>query len=141
MATFTVEAVVGQRTYSTKFGDMVAYKLNGIYDRQPMQGAELSQKPTTPPPMPGQALEVTLEQTDFGPRLKKVQQQNGGGGFRGGGPEDPKRAAAILRQHSQHMALLYVANQPPDGRPKSWAEFWALVDKFDADVVRVRDAA
>jgi hypothetical protein len=100
----------------------------------------LGQKPDRPAPQPGEQINLTLEDDPRKPgKLKGKREQMGG--FGGPRAEDPKRSASILRQHSQHMALLYVQNQPEDKRPKSWGEFWPIVDKFDADVQKVREAA
>lgn len=141
MGSYTVKTVQGPRVYGEDkdWGPMHEFVLilDGV-DKP----VELSQKPTTAAPVADARLDLDLEPHPRFPEKfkgKRVRAFNGSGG--GPRPEDPKRSRAILRQHSQHMALLYVANQAADKRPQSWAEFWALVDKFDVDVERVREAA
>lgn len=113
-----------------------------IRDHQGEQtvNVEWFRKADSPAPAVGQVIEGSIDTTGkFGPKWVAAKKGGPGGGWSGGRPEDPKRSAAILRQHSQHMALLYM--QATDTRPESWGDFWKLVDRFDEDVEKARAAA
>lgn len=80
MATYTIKAVNPQvREYDSKFGPMKAYKLLLEDVAQPV---DLSQKATSPGPLPGQKLEGTIDMSgQYGPKFKK---DYGGGNFQKG---------------------------------------------------------
>lgn len=105
-----------------------------------IEGADWFTKASTVVPAQGSVLSGTLEDSPYGKKFRK-QQAFGGGGPR---PEDPRRAAMILRQHSQHMALMYAAlrqsqgHLPPDF---SLTDLGKVADWFDADARRAGDAA
>jgi hypothetical protein len=68
---------------------------------------EILQRPTTPAPTVGEAIEGEMRPSSnpqFPPALKRAQKQGGGGGGKGYGPED---IARITRSHSQEMALRF----------------------------------
>lgn len=106
----------------------------------------LTQKPDTPAPAAGQVIEGTLEpskQAGYPPKLKKAQRFGGGGGF-GPRPRDPKESAAIVRQHSQHMTLLYLQAKAQQGaitQFPSMEEIRRVIDWFDADVAQAKGRA
>jgi hypothetical protein len=103
MATYTVEAVVGEpREWEGKFGKNLSYTL-ALSGREGV--VELSQRPETPAPKAGDSIEGELvpSQGDFPPKLKRAKPQNGYGG--GGGGMSPEREKRIVRQHSQSMAI------------------------------------
>lgn len=62
--------------------------------------AEWFTKASTPIPAPGERLDGTLEDSQYGKKFKKAQQQ----GF-GGGRRDPQTEKRITRQHSQDMGI------------------------------------
>jgi hypothetical protein len=62
--------------------------------------AEWFTKASTPLPAPGQKLDGTLEDSQYGKKFKKAQHN---GGF--GGKRDPATEKRITRQHSQDMAI------------------------------------
>jgi hypothetical protein len=90
----------------------------------------------------GDVLEATSEDDGRGGLKLKVQNNFAGGG--GPRPEDPKRSARILRQHSQQMAIEWVALALSRGKlPEDFtlAKLWALVDAFDKDACEAGDKA
>lgn len=81
---YTIRAVDPRtRTYQTKFGDMVSYKVLFEGDTTPV---EISQKATTPAPKEGDVVEGTIDTSgQYGPKFKKEF----GGGFGGGSLSTP----------------------------------------------------
>jgi hypothetical protein len=98
----TISKVLGSREWNGQHGPMVTYKIE-LEGHGP---AELNQKPTSPPPQEGQSIFGDLQpgREGFPPKLKKAQQNSFGGG--GKSPEQQK---SIVRQHSQEMALRFLA--------------------------------
>ena len=69
------------RTFSTKFGDMVSYKikLEGVDEV-----IELAQKTSSQPPQSGDQLYGSIDTSgSFGPKFKKERRDSFGGGFGG----------------------------------------------------------
>ena len=105
----------------------------------------LTQKIGTPAPVRDQVVEGHLEPSKiagYPPKLKK-DRPPGVGGF-GGRPRDPKETAAIVRQHSQHMTLLYLQAKAAQGaivQFPSMEEIRKVVDWFDADVAQAKEKA
>jgi hypothetical protein len=64
-------------------------------------------------PAVGSQIEGTLEQKPYGWKFKKASAGGFGGGGRGRSPEETK---AIVRQHSQEMALRYAAIRAQQGK-------------------------
>lgn len=80
---YTIRAVNPQvRSYETKFGQMVSYKVLFEGDTTPV---EISQKATTPAPKEGDVVDGTIDTSgQYGPKFKKEFNQGGfGGGFSG----------------------------------------------------------
>ncbi len=121
---------------SSKGGPMKSYRVNLVDDGgTATMNVELAQKATTPVPAVGGTVDGTIDTSgQYGPKFKKAQQFGGGGGGR---PRDPAETAAIHRQHSQHMALLYVqakaaAGELPEGfKPSQLAP---IINWFDDDI-------
>lgn len=128
-ALYTIESVDPEtRTWDSRFGQMLSYKVTFATG----ETVEVSQKPTTPAPQAGQTLFGTVTEGQYGLKFKKEQQQPGAskqGGFtpvaqslptfekgsepKGGDAPDQayweERNRRIQRQHSQEMALRYLA--------------------------------
>ena len=144
MSTFKVTEVGENiRDWDSKHGPMKSYYVKFEGDERTI---EIAQKPSTPAPTVGQTFEGTIEERQWQDKtfykLKKAQGGfGGGGGFR---PEDPERSRRILRQHSQHMALLWMQNTMPHPNSEAGVSFrrglqspdWLkpIIDWFDADV-------
>ena len=102
---------------------------------------QMLQNPSTPAPTFGQVIEGTIEAgkekddgTKWPDRLKRAGQAGQGSG--GGSNWSPEKDARITRQHSQHMAILwlqYYAGVTPVGLD----ELKKAIDWFDADVASV----
>lgn len=115
MGSFTVTALHGQgKPWSTKDG-----KGPFIPHRFEVQGTagicEWSRKEGSPGPTVGEVLEGELTQTQYGWKFKKAQSNGGGFG------KSPEQQRSIVRQHSQEMALRWMAIQV--GREKVPASF------------------
>jgi hypothetical protein len=130
--TYTIERVNRTREWTGKFGPMISY----FVELAELGEHELAQKPDTPAPVAGQTLTGTIEPPNregFPPKLKRAQQPGGGYGPR---PEDPQRARRIVRQHSQHMALLYAQIRADQGQlPETFTlgDLFKIADAFDKD--------
>ena len=103
-------------------------------------------------PQPGDTVTGDIEdgpEVKYGPKFKKAQVGGGFGGGGGGGGSrwTPEREASVIRQHSQHMAVLALNGMHPSGPPlvtdptddSEGAADWRrmvrrLTDFFDADV-------
>ena len=66
-------------------------------------------KQDTAVPAPGTSVQGEIEDSQWGKKFKKARSGGFGGGGFGGGKMDPAREQKIVRQHSQEMALRYVA--------------------------------
>lgn len=100
MPTYTVKSINRQKPWKSKRGDdMVSYFCIFANEKGDEKELELSQKVSTAAPTPGQKIEGTVEQGNYGPKLKKDFSGGGGGGFRGGPrPDDPATRDSIERQ-------------------------------------------
>lgn len=102
-------------------------------------------------PQPGDVLYGDIDhEANYGPKFKKQQQGGGYGGGGGGGGRSawtPEREASVIRQHSQHMAVLTINGLMPQGAPlitdptddsEGAKQFRAMLRRltnfFDADV-------
>jgi hypothetical protein len=95
----------------------------------------ITSKDTDPSSLVGQRKGFTLESTQYGIRAKADRPAFGGGGMR---PRDPKETSAIVRQHSQHMAVLLLQAKATAGvlgeHDLTPAKIKQLTDFFDDDV-------
>lgn len=138
MTSFTVKSAVKTGDKPDKgYGPMQSIQLVlQEYGTTTDLGAEWYTKATTAVPTAGAVIEGTIEPSQYGPKFKKAQAggtYQGGGGRGGRSPEETK---SIVRQHSQHMALLYTKIKADLGQlPESWgmAEVRTIIDWFDAD--------
>jgi hypothetical protein len=142
MPAYTITAVdpnPPRQWSSQKGGPMLSYRvdLQRDEDQFAIRNVEWSRKQASPAPTVGQKLNCTVDmEAQYGPKLKVEQEGGGFGGGRGGGMT-PEREAQIIRQHSQHMALLHVGNLVAAGKvenaPTSWEQLVQIIDKFDTD--------
>jgi hypothetical protein len=97
MSIYKIKAVTSKRSFETKYGELMSYKVQITGDDGFEGEAEITQKPATPAPSAGQEIEGTLDKSNpkFPPKLKKAQ---GGMGGRGGGGKSPKDTESIERQ-------------------------------------------
>lgn len=149
--TYTVDKIVGEpRPWDSKYGPMLSYKLQ--ITGGGLEGAvvELSQKPTTSAPGIGDTLTGSIQPAQderFPAKFRKAQQAGGfGGGGGGPRPEDPVRQRRIVRQHSQEMAIRFLAAcgcmaemDPADPKDEAGTKAYLatvkrLADFFDGDV-------
>ncbi len=146
---YTVSAAEFKKSFEGKYGPMNVWNLI-LGDGERAIDAEIVMKPESQPPAVGEELEGTIEKGEYGNRFKKAKQNGYGGG--GGSPrvEDPKRAAMILRQHSQHMALLHIEGierrfVPTEEKPRfqmeSLEQLKQIIDFFDDDARKAGEKA
>ncbi len=90
-------------TYDGPYGEMINYtvQFEGADD-----GVQISQKPTTPAPKPGDELEGMIEDTKYGKKFKKAQQASGS--FGGSKNTDPATRASIEAQTALNAAVTAV---------------------------------
>jgi hypothetical protein len=88
-----------------KRGALVVYKLTLNAGNSSFANVELVQKPDTAAPKPGDSLEGSITQTEYGPRFKKAPQKMGVFGSSG---KSPAEQAAITRQGAEQRAALYL---------------------------------
>jgi hypothetical protein len=100
MPSYKIIAAMKTGTYQGAHGEMYKYtvQLEGEADT-----VEVSQKPDTPAPQPGETLEGSIESTQYGKRFKK--EFKGGTGFSGGRVNSPEDRASIERQVSLKAAV------------------------------------
>lgn len=138
--------------FTTEHGSFKAYKLKVRDAAGDYAEVTLNQKDSTKPPELNEEIDGEIKGGPKGPRLKRSWSpgaSQGGSNGSGGGyrPEDPRRAATILRQHSQHMALLHIegmerrADPSKPFRMETLDTLTKIVDWFDADAKRAGDAA
>jgi hypothetical protein len=132
--TIVVKSAEVASDYEGKFGPGRRMKIEAEDGRT----YEWNTKQDRQPPAPGTKLEgETWEDEKWGWKFKLPQGQFGGGGSGGGGggnrsaARNPQETASIVRQHSQHMALMYVAMK--DGAPPPLDELKSIIDWFATD--------
>jgi hypothetical protein len=127
---------------SQKGGPMKSYRVHlKAQDGTVTENVEWARKADSPAPTVDQQIDCTIDPrpgNDYGPKLALEQK----GGFAGGGrARSPEETRQIVRQHSQHMALLYVQAKaavgalPADFKP---SDLTKIVDWFDADALEKR---
>ncbi len=153
MPNITITDVGDAREWASKQGgSFVSYMVE--FDGEAKGYAELTKKPESPAPAVGEQMEVEIipgrvkdEATGerWPSKLKRVRESTFGPAqtlVSESGPMDlfvdPKQAA-ILRQHSQHMAILWAATLFKGGGVPAMPEdkaAWlrSLIDWFDDDV-------
>lgn len=106
MAEYKIQAVSQEtRTYDTKFGPMVSYKLKLDGVDAPV---ELGQKATTPAPIAGVTLNGHIEETQYGPKFKKEQAQFGGG-FTPSATSSPSTNSSNSRGNNSDPFTMYLS--------------------------------
>jgi len=114
---YTIKAVNPQtRSYETKFGPMVSYKVlfEGID-----QAVEISQKSTSKAPEVGDVVEGTIDMSgQYGPKFKKEYNQGGFGGGRptagasaGGGSKFEKDPFTMYLSYAKDVAVALIASK------------------------------
>ena len=98
MPTYTVKSINRQKSWKGKYGDMVSYYCILENEGGNQAEVEIAQKVTTPAPTVDQKIEGTVEDGDYGKKLKKAQPQGGGGGGFKSGPKSPEERKSIERQ-------------------------------------------
>lgn len=103
---YKIQAVSGEtRTYDTKFGQMISYKLKLEGVETPV---ELGQKTTTPAPQAGATLSGHIEETQYGPKFKKEQAQFGTG-FTPSATSSPSTNSSNSRGNNSDPFTMYLS--------------------------------
>lgn len=130
----TVTAIESQREKNIPGkGDFISWKLTVKDDTGEHSGVELFQRKDSVPPAVGQVIDGTIEQGQFGPKIRKAAKM--GGGF--GRQRDPKESARIVRQHSQEMAIRWTVVAHSRGLlPETFKlnDLEQVIDWFQRDV-------
>jgi hypothetical protein len=104
--------------------------------------AELFQRKDSVPPKPGDQIDGTLEQSQYGLKIRKVAKIGGSGPRQ----RDPKETAAIQRQHSQSVAVEFLKAKIQAGAMEGFPstdQLRQLIDWFQRDIewgVRLAEA-
>jgi hypothetical protein len=128
--TYVVQAVGQPRPWNGQYGPMVSYDLDVVDPQGSISTVELNQKPDTPAPQANAQLFGRIEQGTRGLRFKKAQQPQQGQLNGAQRRDDPDRQRSIVRQHSQHMALLYFQIK---GSVGGLSELVTAIDWFERD--------
>jgi hypothetical protein len=139
MSSYTVLSATQKKTLPTSNGRPARQILNLLLQDGPEQKqAEWFTNADTPLPQQGQSLEGELTFNSEHNRWDFKRPKPAG--FGAPRPEDPVRAARILRQHSQHMALMYVELKLRFGKTDdfSFDDIRKLTDAFDSDAKAVQ---
>lgn len=138
---FTIQEVLGEERFSIEGkGDFVAYTVS--FDGEQGRGiAQHKRKANSPAPAAGETIDAEIVQKNGKTELKRIwtgAPSNGGGkNFQ----RDPKDTAQIVRQHSQHMAMLHVASMERRGKlPDSWdlEALRKVIDWYQADAEKAQ---
>lgn len=142
MPTYTIESATQKRTDihlegKGEFQDITLVLVDGDEKKT----ASWFTKATTPLPAAGARMDFDLSWDEKFSQWKAKRVPAAGfggpGGPGGGRPRSPEETAAIQRQHSQHMALLYVQAKaavgavPEDFKPD---DMRPIIDWFDRDI-------
>jgi len=102
--TYRIQSVSGPRQWESNFGPMVSYD---VLFAGASEQVEVTQKPSTAAPQPGETLEGDVVTDNAGRRkFKKHRPDTGGGGKSYG--RSPEEQRAILRQGAQNRSISYV---------------------------------
>lgn len=114
MPTYLVENATKKKEIEGRNGPLAIWELQ-LKDGESTVTCELAQMATTPAPYAGQSVEGAIDHSGpYGAKFKKASrsQTQSNGGFQ----RDPKESASIVRQHSQHMAILWCSILERKGR-------------------------
>lgn len=105
MSQLKVQSAKLKKEFETQNGTLYSFMVIGELDGE-LDTVDMNFKKPENAPKTGEVLEVTVEETQWGKKAKKVQ-QNTFKGY-GGAPrqEDPERQASIIRQSSFKAAAL-----------------------------------
>lgn len=136
MATYTVEAVLGEREFEGQHGKLKSYDLR-LKDVE--QVVELTRKPETAPPKAGDTLNGNLEEGFRGKKKLKLERQ---GNFNGGGRQrDPAEGARIIRQNALRHALKTYEIEVALGREQINYSFGEILKRAEAFETWIKEAA
>jgi hypothetical protein len=117
MSAFTITEVLGTDEFSTENGSFVSYTVK-FTGEQGAGTAQHTRKSASPAPTVGEVLDAELTTKNGKPQLKRIWKDKPPSGGGGRSPQDTKQ---IVRQHSQHMAMLHVASMERRGKlPEDW---------------------
>lgn len=113
MPDFTITGVGDEERFSTQNGEFVSYQVE-FEGSQGRGTAFHKRKASSPVPSVGEVIDAELVQKNGKTELKRIWKQDGGGsnGFSGKSPDQQK---SIVRQHSEHMAILFMATVQKEG--------------------------
>lgn len=107
MSKLEIQSAKLKKEFTTANGTMYSYTLIGLLDGE-MDSVEMNFKSPANAPLKGDVLEVTVEDTQWGKKAKKVQQNMFKGGFQPRS-EDPEKQAMIVRQNALTNAVSFLS--------------------------------
>lgn len=136
MPAYTITAATKKKDWqSEKGGPMTTWVVNLTDSSGTLVTAEMNTKATSPEP--SGPVEGVVEQTNWGPKFKKAFDPKPFGGGGSSARNDPATQAAIIRQHSQTIAMQIITLQVQAGVIEAkgiGVEFLRLADWLDQDV-------
>lgn len=85
-----------------------SYAVMGLLDGE-LDSVEMTAQSDLTAPKVGETIEVTVEETQYGKKAKKVRQNTFQGPSRSAQPEDPAREARIVRQNSVTNSIVLLS--------------------------------
>jgi hypothetical protein len=137
MSAFTIESADFKKSFQGKNGGEFAVYEVQFKGNDGAGTAEMVQKASSP--APSGEIDGTLEQTQFGWKLKRAFSPNGGGGRSFG--KSPEERAQIARMNSHGHALAYWRlkhEADPSFRFEGWGDYLKIVDLFFTDITAAK---
>lgn len=114
---FAIQEILGEERFTIEGkGEFVAYSVR-FSGEQGSGSAQHKRKASSPPPVVGEIIDAELIQKNGKTELKRIWKDKPSTG----GGRSPQDTRQIVRQHSQHMAMLHVASMERRGNlPEDW---------------------
>ena len=111
MSKLQVQSCKFKKEFSTAGGlTLRSYVVMGLLDGE-LDSVEMNAKSDLTAPKVGETIEVTVEETQWGKKAKKVPQNTFPGASRGGHTDDPAKQAMIVRQNALSNAVAFLSAQ------------------------------
>jgi hypothetical protein len=126
MPRYRIAELLAEREFASKYGPMVAYRVRLQGDDGDVE-ASLNQKRDTTRPAVGEMVDGSLEQTDFGLKLKKTPPPPTGDHRHAGSSKSSQERAEIRRMAAQKAAIELLRMEIETGRVPADAKPGALL--------------
>ncbi len=109
MSKLLVQSCKFKKEFTTGSGIALrSYTVMGLLDGD-LDSVEMNAKSDLTAPKVGETIEVTVEETQYGKKAKKVQQNAFQGGSRPAHTDDPAKQAMIVRQNALTNAVAFLS--------------------------------